>query len=202
MRTYLPYSDFAKCAACFTLKRLIKQRHDVMELLYMLDGQPHPQRGDRFMYNSPPKKVWQYCPLALVRYGEALCAEYEKRKGRLDPIRERLSERRERIQRRGVDRGEPQFLSCEAMHKSHRAILARQDAEHYSKFGFERDPDDEKVFYWPVDEANAQYESVAAVSEPLDGEFDDDNRDDSDDSDFFDDSCDCPSCRLERSARD
>jgi Pyrimidine dimer DNA glycosylase len=162
MRTYLPYASFQQCAECFTLKRLTKQRHDVMEILYLLSGRNHPSRGDRFMYNSPPKKVWQHCPFTLIQYGLALCDEYEKRRdGKPDPIRERLLERQQWFrQQRGEPCNErrPDFLDSEQMHNSHRAILARQDEQHYEQYGFEREPEDEKVFYWPVEEAARQYD--------------------------------------------
>lgn len=193
MRTFLPYDDFAKCAACFTMKRLTKQRHDAMEILYLLSGRNHPSRGDRFMYNSPPKKVWMHCPMVLCQYIFALCDEYEKRTGKVDPVRDRCAQRQEWFRRRGGPQMRntaiPEFMHSEAMQRSHRAILARQDEQHYGQFGFERDPDDEKVFYWPVDEADAQYNSGHLE---LDGEFDDSHDSDNDDE------CDCEACQEAR----
>lgn len=159
MRIYMPYPDFKDCAKCFTLKRLTKMRHDVMQILYMLSGRNHPSMGDRFFYNSPPKKVWGFVPLTLVDYGLALCSEYESRMNKPDPVRDRLMDRHRWFVRNFGDYSSerPRFLDSEQMHKSHRAILARQDKKHYAKFGFAVDPDDEKVFYWPVDEAKEQY---------------------------------------------
>lgn len=189
MRTYLPYSDFAQCAECFTMKRLTKQRHDALEILYLLSGRNHPERGDRFMYNSPPKKVWQHCPLVLIQYGLALCAEYEKRTGKPDPVRSRFVARDEWFRRRGgiTVRQEtlPKYFESETMQRSHRAILARQDAAHYAKYGFERDPDDEKIFYWPVEEAVAEFETPTI-----------------NDSWSDDDGCDCESCLAARNGDD
>ena len=159
MRIYMPYSDFEKCAKCFTLKRLTKMRHDVMQVLYMLSGRNHPSMGDRFFYNSPPKKVWGFVPLVLVDYGFALCSEYERRMKKPDPVRARLSDRQLWFIRNignGPD-DEPRFLESVQMHKSHQAILARQDKKHYAQFGFAADPEDEKVFYWPVDESKDHY---------------------------------------------
>jgi len=198
-RIYLPFDNYAECAKCFTLKRLTKQRHDVMEVLYMLSGRNHPTRGDHFMYNSPPKKVWQYCPLSLVEYGRALCDEYEARTGKQDPIRDRLDNREDWFRRRGGQmsrRTTPDFLKLDAMHNSHRAILARQDPDHYAKFGFERDPDDEKVFYWPVEEAKAQYEQGVR----LESDEDSDEPNDDGNDDWNDDYCDCESCQAARDA--
>jgi hypothetical protein len=187
MRTFLPYADFAKCAECFTMKRLTKQRHDAMEIIYLLSGRNHPTRGDRFMYNSPPKKVWQHCPLTLCQYVLALCDEYEKRTGKPDPIRERCIGRQTWFINRGGRMSRlttPNFLASESMQNSHRAILARQDEQHYEKFGFVRCPDDEKVFYWPVDEATAQYDDPTP---DLDLGSDDDDS-------HGDDYCDCEAC--------
>jgi hypothetical protein len=229
MRTFMPYPDFAKCAQCFTMKRLTKQRHDVMQILYMLSGRTHPTIHDRFMYNSPPKKVWCQIPFWLIKYGEAMCDEYESRTGKRDPLRDRLQNRREYFEGHGgYDREQPRpfFLESEAMQKSHRAILARQDAAHYEKFGFVRCPDDEKVFYWPVEEAQGQYEPNAINEERRrerdrrrrDEERDRDEREDRDEYNdpFLDenddfpepqpaytrDECDCEACQLERRYRE
>lgn len=193
MKTYLPYADFDKCAECFTTKRLTKQRHDAMEILYLLSGRNHPTRGDRFMYNSPPKKVWQHCPLALCEYVLALCDEYEKRTGKPDPIRSRCESRQRWFKDRGGPMSRmtnPTFLGSESMQRSHQAILARQDEQHYAEYGFVRCPDDEKVFYWPVDEAVAQYE----CPQP---EWVDDN-DDTEDTFDDDGGCDCEACLAAR----
>jgi hypothetical protein len=166
MRTYLPYSDFRKCAECFSLKRLTKQRHDALEVLYLLSGRRSPNRGSRFMYNSPAVKVWRFCPMVLVHYGLVLCDEYEKRTGKVDPVRDRLARQANWFRRNygwaALITEPPKFLESEAMQKSHRAILARQEPEHYAKFGFTCDPNDEKVFYWPVEEAETEFAEIAS----------------------------------------
>lgn len=210
------------------MKRLTKQRHDVMQILYMLSGRTHPTIADRFMYNSPPKKVWCQIPFVLLDYGYCMCDEYERRTGKPDPIRERLDNRRDYFASTGINEhpATPNFLTSEAMQKSHRAILARQDEQHYAKYGFLRCPDDEKVFYWPVDEAQAQYDPRAIDEERRrerdrrrrDEEREREEREDrernygDDDTanDPFDDmlntpqcdTCDCEACRRERELRE
>ena len=167
------------------MKRLTKQRHDALEILYLLSGRNHPERGDRFMYNSPPKKVWQHCPLVLVQYGLALCDEYEKRTGKPDPVRVRFEQRDRWFRDRGGPAARtterPRYFDSETMQHSHRAILARQDESHYAEYGFERDPDDEKIFYWPVEEAVAEFENPR-----IDYSWSDD------------DGCDCEACLAAR----
>ncbi len=191
MRTYLPYADFAKCAACFSNRRLNKQRHDALEILYMIHDIPHPTRGRQGFYNSPPKKCWQNYVGALAAYGLALCAEWSARNEKPDPCRDRF----ERYAKH-ASATLPPWLNDPAMHRSHQAVLARQEPEHYRDFV--ADPEDEKVFYWPnVDVDDHNGDGGNRRTNPY-------NRDDSDclDSDTppddYVEGCECEACDYAR----
>jgi hypothetical protein len=202
MRCYFPFADFTRCAECFDNRRLTKQKHAVMEIIYMLKGQRHPSRGDRFFYNSPARKVWQHYPRTLCEYGLAMCAEWERRTGKSCPVKPRIQEYL-RYVRNEMSSHEPTWVDNLQMHKSHRAILARLEPEHYAKFGWESTPDDEKVFYWPVDEVEAIHGTIVRDTRRRENN-DDDNDDDNDrddtysDNDDSDSDCSCELCQAAR----
>jgi hypothetical protein len=207
MFTYLPYSDFAECARCFSTKRLNKQRHEALEVLYMLSDIANPISGRNGFFGSPPKKCWESNVGALIRYGYALCDEWERRMEKPDPCRERFVRFKERFYGEGESgsfRRNPRWLESQSMHLSHRAILAKQEPEHYAKFGFQRDPADEKVFYWPLAEVERELNGDfdPEPPEPNDAGENRSNRRDTVAATVADDStdinCGCPVCRRHR----
>lgn len=58
----------------------------------------------------------------------------------------------------------PPWLTDENMHKSHQAILARQEPDAYPDF--KADPNDEKVFYWPNVNVAGESRSYSADENP------------------------------------
>jgi Pyrimidine dimer DNA glycosylase len=149
MQTFLPYPDFQQTAAVLDLKRLGKQRVEVIQVVRALT---RPGYGWR---HHPAVLMWKGYEEALGRYGLTCCAVWSER-GFADTcagtIRADLAEAgvaRIRSQAELAAAGAlPGWLGDEALHRSHRSALLRKDSEHYGAV-FALDSADEP-YVWPV----------------------------------------------------
>ena len=138
MQTFLPYPSFIKSAIALDMRRLGKQRVEVLQLLKAL------HEGGAWA-NHPACKMWRGYEKALVVYGVEICVEWRKR-GYKDTCRVKIQNYFKRFK---TEYAEPPWLGNEAFHASHRSNLLRKDPEHYSKFGW-TEPND-LPYIWPVD---------------------------------------------------
>ncbi|MFV2020827.1 MSMEG_6728 family protein [Micromonospora sp. LOL_023] len=136
MQTFLPYPDFADCAAVLDPRRLGKQR---VEALQVLRGLTVPGYGWR---HHPAVLMWRGHEEALVCYGLAICQAWTSG-GRADTVASSL--RRELAAARGVRQVREQALLAAAgdlpswlgrpdLHLSHRSALLHKQPEYYRRW--------------------------------------------------------------------
>lgn len=140
MQTFLPYPNFSTSAAVLDMRRLGKQR---VEVLQILGSHINVLSGWR---SHPASIMWRGHGHALVEYGIAICDEWIKR-GYKDTVRDQLFE----IGRVHGDRigstKYPWWLGEEAVHSSHRSNLLRKDPVHYGVNGWTEPPN--LPYVWP-----------------------------------------------------
>jgi hypothetical protein len=130
MQTFLPYADFARCAAVLDQRRLGKQRVEVLQIMRAITV---PGYGWR---HHPTAKMWKSYEEALAAYGVAICREWCGR-GYTDTcdakIRAELATLGITDVREQVDLelagALPSWLGDEAFHRNHRSSLLNKDPE-------------------------------------------------------------------------
>jgi len=83
MITFHPYSDFRQSAAVLDRQRLGKQRIECLQMVRALVGETLGWR------NHPSTRLWRGYTQALVRYGIAMCDEWQQR-GYRDATQDKL----------------------------------------------------------------------------------------------------------------
>lgn len=135
MQTFLPHSSFKQSAAVLDLKRLGKQRVEVLQLLNALHG------GSRGWVNHPATKMWRGYTQALVLYGVAVCDRWISL-GYNDTCRAKIL---------AFQTNEPIVMPSwlgGRIHRTHRAALLYKNQEYYSQWGWKELP--AYNYYWPV----------------------------------------------------
>ena len=117
--------------------RLGKQRVETWQIYRALT---EPSYGWK---NHPATKMWQGYTDALLKYGIAICQEWQNR-GYQDTL---LSKFLAAV-RSGDNISYPPWLGMPELHASHRGNLLRKFPDHYSKFGWTDSPD--LPYVWPV----------------------------------------------------
>lgn len=149
MQTFVPYSDFEACARTLDVKRLGKQRVEVIQIVRALTV---PGYG---WASHPAVLMWQGYEEALGRYGLTMCEVWLER-GFGDTCAGTIAEDlREvgietlRTYAELVEGGAlPDWLFDEAVHRSHQSSLVRKDPGHYGPL-FPGVPDD-IAYLWPA----------------------------------------------------
>lgn len=137
MQTFLPYPDFGQSAKVLDMRRLGKQRVEVLQIVGTLC---EDRKGWR---NHPAVRMWRGYEPALALYGDAVCLEWTSR-GYRDTCRDKI-----RVFIPEQATGEmPPWLGDPALHASHRSNLLRKDVEWYGKFNWEEDGS--RPYVWPV----------------------------------------------------
>lgn len=152
MQTFLPYSGFAATAAVLDPRRLGKQRVEALQVLRAITV---PGYGWR---HHPVAKMWAGYPEAVVCYGLAMCATWQ-RAGRADTVAATLRDEfgaPARDQPALARVGElPPWLGWEPLHRSHQSALLRKDPDFYRhRFGAAAPPAD-LPYVWPVSDRYA-----------------------------------------------
>jgi hypothetical protein len=134
MQTFLPYSDFAASARALDYRRLGKQRVEAFQILKALRD---PSYG---WQNHPAVRMWRGYDTALKMYYNAIRLEWIRRgyRNTMKPARIKIDEKVVM----------PIWLGDADFHASHRSNLLRKDFEHYSRLGWDDDPNAEYI--WPV----------------------------------------------------
>jgi hypothetical protein len=142
VQTFLPYPDFDRSAAVLDGPRLGKQRVETLQVLRALEL---PEYG---WVNHPVVRMWRGFTPALVAYGVACVAEWQRR-GHADSTRPMIEEFAPGADRRTLERIKqlPPWLGDDRLHRSHRAALVRKDPAFYRPvFG---DVDEPADYWWP-----------------------------------------------------
>ena len=149
MQTFLPYPDFARCAAVLDARRLGKQRVEALQILRALTV---PGYGWR---HHPAAKMWKGYEEALGAYGVGICGEWCRR-GHTDTCEVKI---RAELAALGIatvrDQAElaragalPPWLGDEEFHRSHRSSLLNKDPAWYGGVFADVPPD--LPYVWPV----------------------------------------------------
>ena len=127
MQTFLPYENFHKSAESLDMKRLGKQRVEVLQLLNSIKAikEDRPYRGWK---NHPCREMWHNYANALVDYGIAVCEVWRAR-GYKDTCLEKISAH---FNDRESDK-RPEWLGRKDIHLSHKSMLVQKKPDHYKK---------------------------------------------------------------------
>jgi hypothetical protein len=148
MQTFLPYAEFDASARVLDLKRLGKQRVEVIQILRALTV-PGYAWG-----SHPAVLMWKGYEEALGRYGLTMCEVWAGR-GFGDTCSTTIVTD---LAAAGVhairsyaelhaNGALPPWLFDERLHLSHRSALVRKDPEHYGRLFPDVPPD--VPYYWP-----------------------------------------------------
>lgn len=134
MQTFLPYSDFHKCAEVLDGKRLRKQ---IVECKQILNCLSFPDGTKMAWINHPAVKMWRGYELALIEYTTIMKSE-SLRRGYTSNISFPVP----------VKCDMPKWLGNHHLHLSHQANLVRKDIDFYGpKFPGVKA---EQGYWWPV----------------------------------------------------
>lgn len=149
LQTFLPFPDLAESAAALDDRRLGKQRVEALQILRALHIE------DYGWARHPAVLMWRGHELALVAYGLAMVAEWIRR-GHGDQTEPLIAEFARPDPTPSPDRLAPRLLppwwGCEALHRSHRAALARKDRMAYAWLDVN---DLDEPYVWPEPPAPA-----------------------------------------------
>lgn len=138
MQTFLPYPDFAKCAACLDNQRLNKQIVEAEQIHATLVGE------SKCWANHPAVKMWKGYATALVDYTFYMVQEWEARGFKKD----HASWMRIKPKYVAAFVIKPAWLGRPDFHLSHQSNLVRKKPEHY-RVWFPDVPSDLE-YVWPV----------------------------------------------------
>jgi hypothetical protein len=138
MQTFLPYASFKESAKCLDMKRLGKQRVEVLQLLNSFHKPDY--KGWK---NHPAREMWRGYENALVRYGQFICLEWTSR-GYKDTCYQKISEHFDNSK----TCVEPSWIGREDIHLSHKSRLIQKFPDHYKPLWPEAP--DNLEYVWPV----------------------------------------------------
>ena len=138
MQTFLPFPDFVESAKCLDMKRLGKQRVEVLQLLNSLYKPNY--KGWK---NHPCREMWRDYPQALVEYGLVICREWISR-GYKDTCYDKINAYNTNSPLNAM----PSWLGREDIHLSHKSRLIQKYPEHYRPLW--PDVPDNLEYIWPV----------------------------------------------------
>jgi len=135
VNTFLPYKEFYKSGEALDVKRLGKQRVEVLQMLNKIRG---ITKG-RGWTNHPCTKMWTNTPNALVEYGVQICTAWKNR-GYKDTCLEKIKVHYKKEESCQM----PIWLGREDLHLSHKSKLIQKLPDFYSKL-------------WPEVPTNLEY---------------------------------------------
>lgn len=149
MQTFLPYPDFERSARALDVKRLGKQRVEIIQVVRALTVAGYGWA------NHPAVLMWQGHEEALGRYG-LTCCEVWSELGFGDTCAATIGAD---LRQAGVDTIRPQdeltrahalpaWLGNDAFHRSHQSVLIQKDPDYYRP-QFPGVPED-LAYVWPV----------------------------------------------------
>lgn len=160
MQTFLPYPDFEQSAKCLDMRRLGKQRVEVLQLLNALTTGPEKwvtMNGNRLKratpwFNHPAAKMWRGYERALCEYGMTITKEWIN-KGYKDTCFDKLVKIFDSLDHSHFAEPDsklvlPPWFSNEDFHAAHRSNLLRKDPVWYGQFGWTES--DDLPYIWPT----------------------------------------------------
>lgn len=138
MQTFLPYPDFSQSAKVLDMKRLGKQRVEVLQLLNSFHKPNY--KGWK---NHPAREMWRGYENALVRYGQFICLEWTSR-GYKDTCYAKISAFYDTSKRPD----DPAWIGREDVHLSHKSNLIKKFPDHYKQHW--PDMPDDIPYVWPT----------------------------------------------------
>ena len=150
MQTFTPYADFEASLRALDLKRLGKQRVEVIQIVRALTVPGYAWSS------HPAVLMWKGYEEALGRYGLTSCAVWTER-GFVDSCAETIAADLRAVgitEIRSYDAlaeadALPPWLFDEALQLSHRSSLLRKHPEHYGPL-FPPDTPSDLDYVWPV----------------------------------------------------
>jgi len=136
MQTFVPLLTFEESASVLDMRRLGKQRVEVLQIMNALTN---PSKGWK---NHPATKMWEKNLNGLAAYGVLICKEWKNR-GYKDTCEEKITN----IAYPDFE-DFPFWWGDERVHKSHQSNLLRKLPEHYLKFGW--NTTDDIPYFWAV----------------------------------------------------
>jgi hypothetical protein len=138
MQTFLPYASFSESAKVLDMKRLGKQRVEVLQLLNSFYKPNY--KGWK---NHPAREMWRGYENCLASYGQVICTEWVSR-GYKDTCFEKISAY--------LDSSKPvefpSWVGREDIHQSHKSRLIQKFPDHYKPIW--PDVPDNLEYVWPV----------------------------------------------------
>lgn len=144
MQTFLPYPNFFKTAKVLDMKRLGKQRCEVLQILQtLLNKDKNKKIGWK---NHPAVKMWENYEIVLCIYGIAICKEWISR-GHKDTCLDKINKILSELVKKNPHSKNPPWRRNKKFHSAHRAALLFKNFEHYKQFKWTETP---KIDYiWP-----------------------------------------------------
>ena len=144
MQTFLPYSNFKESAQCLDMKRLGKQRVEVLQLLNSFHKPDY--KGWK---NHPAREMWRGHENALALYGMIVCEAWLER-GYKDTCWAKINAYYDKSKPTIM----PSWFGMQDLHTSHKSNLIRKNPIYYKEFW--PDIPDNIEYIWPT--------RVAAIS--------------------------------------
>lgn len=144
MQTFLSYKSFAQSATVLDVKRLGKQRLEVLQILNTLTGKSNGWAS------HPAVKMWRGYEYALIAYGLRICEDWSDR-GYEDTCWSKIYDiEQELFKTQTIPDSKdfyPTWLTDEFC-LSHQSNLVRKNPDHYRRY-FPGVPDN-LPYIWPV----------------------------------------------------
>ena len=138
MQTFLPYKSFRESAECLDMKRLGKQRVEVLQLLNSFHKPDY--KGWK---NHPAREMWRGYENALAYYGMFICEEWQER-GYKDTCWNKINAFYDTSKPIVI----PKWVGNEQFHLSHKSNLIRKNPDHYKQLW--PDVPDNIEYIWPI----------------------------------------------------
>lgn len=138
MQTFLPYTNFYNSGKVLDIKRLGKQRVEVLQMLNKIRG---ITKGKGWT-NHPCTKMWSKNPNALVEYGLQICQAWKDR-GYKDTCYEKIKIHFKKEETKNM----PAWLGDKKLHISHQSRLIQKNYEFYKPLW--PDIPENLEYFWP-----------------------------------------------------
>ena len=138
MQTFMPYKSFRESAECLDMKRLGKQRVEVLQLLNSFHKPNY--KGWK---NHPAREMWRGYENALAYYGMIICEEWQER-GYKDTCWNKINAFYDASKPIVI----PKWVGNEQFHLSHKSNLIRKNPDHYKQLW--SDVPDNIEYVWPT----------------------------------------------------
>ena len=123
MQTFLPHKSFRESAECLDMKRLGKQRVEVLQLLNSFHKPNY--KGWK---NHPAREMWRGHENALALYGMVVCEVWLER-GYKDTCWNKINAFYDASKPIVI----PKWVGNEQFHLSHKSNLIRKNPDHYKQ---------------------------------------------------------------------